>query len=184
MRRKNNASPDYKYCSIVRDIAVIGLLFASGMRISELCILKQNNIDLKNRTVLIYGKGSKEHIVQIGNDDVLKSISTYIDNFRSELDNTDYLFVNRLKERLSEQSVRNMINKYVDLAGIQMHITPHMFRHSFATLLLEADVDIRYIQNMLGHSSINTTQIYTSISTHKQKEIFESRHSRNGMKVK
>ena len=107
-----------------------------------------------------------------------------IETFRSELDNTNYLFVNRLNERLSKQSVRNMINKYVDLAGIQMHITPHMFRHSFATLLLEADVDIRYIQKMLGHSSINTTQIYTSVSTHKQKEILESKHPRNGMKVK
>ena len=182
--QKSNATSNYKYRSIVRDIAVIELLFATGMRISELCNLKQDNIDLINRTVLIYGKGSKERIIQIGNDDVLQSISTYIETFKSELGNTDYLFVNRLNERLSEQSVRNMINKYVDLAGIQMHITPHMFRHSFATLLLEADVDIRYIQKMLGHSSINTTQIYTSVSTHKQKEILESKHPRNGMKIK
>ena len=182
-QQKNTATTNYKFKSSVRDIAVIELLFATGMRISELCSLKQNNLDLINRTVLIYGKGSKERIIQIGNDDVIESISTYMDAFRPKLKMTDYLFVNRLNERLSEQSVRNMINKYADIAGIQMHITPHMFRHSFATLLLEADVDIRYIQKMLGHSSINTTQIYTSVSTHKQKEILESKHPRNGMRV-
>jgi integrase/recombinase XerD len=181
--QKSIATSNYKYNSSVRDIAVIELLFATGMRISELCNLKQDNLDLTNRTVLIYGKGSKERIIQIGNDDVLKSISTYKEVFLNKLEETDYLFVNRLNNRLSEQSVRNMINKYVDMAGIQMHITPHMFRHSFATLLLEADVDIRYIQKMLGHSSINTTQIYTSVSTHKQREILESKHPRNGMKV-
>ena len=182
-QQKNTATSNYKYNSSVRDIAVVELLFATGMRISELCNLKQHNLDLINRTVLIYGKGSKERIIQIGNDDVLQSISTYIETFRSKLEKTDYLFINRLNERLSEQSVRNMINKYADMAGIEMHITPHMFRHSFATLLLEADVDIRYIQKMLGHSSINTTQIYTSVSTHKQKEILESKHPRNGMKI-
>ena len=182
-QQKNTATSNYKYNSSVRDIAVVELLFATGMRISELCNLKQHNLDLINRTVLIYGKGSKERIIQIGNEDVLKSISTYIETFRSKLEKTDYLFINRLNERLSEQSVRNMINKYADMAGIEMHITPHMFRHSFATLLLEADVDIRYIQKMLGHSSINTTQIYTSVSTHKQKEILESKHPRNSMKI-
>ncbi len=84
---------------------------------------------------------------------------------------------------LSEQSVRLMINKYAELAGIAMHITPHMFRHSFATLLLEADVDIRYIQKMLGHSSITTTEIYTSVSMHKQKAILTEKHPRNNMEV-
>lgn len=182
--QKDTSTSNYKYNSLVRDIAVIELLFATGMRISELCNLKKVNVDLINRTVLIYGKGSKERVIQIGNDDVLQSLSTYIETFQSKLEKTDYLFINRLNERLSEQSVRNMIKKYADLAGIQVHITPHMFRHSFATLLLEADVDIRYIQKMLGHSSINTTQIYTSVSTHKQKEILESKHPRNKMKVK
>lgn len=183
-QQKDTSTSNYKYNSLVRDIAVIELLFATGMRISELCNLKKVNVDLINRTVLIYGKGSKERVIQIGNDDVLQSLSTYIETFQSKLEKTDYLFINRLNERLSEQSVRNMIKKYADLAGIQVHITPHMFRHSFATLLLEADVDIRYIQKMLGHSSINTTQIYTSVSTHKQKEILESKHPRNKMKVK
>ena len=77
-----------------------------------------------------------------------------------------------------------MINKYAAIAGIDLHITPHMFRHSFATYLLEEDVDIRYIQQMLGHSSIQTTEIYTHVSIKKQKDILVNKHPRNGLKVK
>ena len=93
----------------------------------------------------------------------------YRTEFNFELNNYNYFFINRLNNRLSEQSVRNMIADYTEKAKIQLHITPHMFRHSFATLLLEEDVDIRYIQQMLGHSSITTTQIYTHTSINKQK---------------
>jgi len=169
--------------SSLRDIAVIELLFATGMRISELCSLKQTDIDLKNKKVLIYGKGAKERILQISNDDVIKALISYQSAFSEVLARTDWFFVNRLNNRLSEQSVRLMIERYSKLAGIPMHITPHMFRHSFATLLLEADVDIRYIQKMLGHSSITTTEIYTNVSLSKQKEILEKKHPRNGMRV-
>lgn len=84
---------------------------------------------------------------------------------------------------MSDQSVRFMINRYAALAGIEQHITPHMFRHSFATLLLEQDVDIRYIQKMLGHSSISTTEIYTHVSSAKQKDILVNKHPRNFMVV-
>ena len=167
----------------LRDIAVIELLFATGMRISELCNLKYQDIDMENYSVLIWGKGAKERMIQIGNSDVISAITTYTSAFQSEITQGGWLFVNRLGHRLSEQSVRFMINKYVDLAGISLHITPHMFRHSFATLLLEADVDIRYIQKMLGHSSITTTEIYTSVSMHKQKAILTEKHPRNGMDV-
>lgn len=182
-KEKTNAKTMYQQKCIIRDIAVMELLFATGMRISELCSLKQENLDLENKTVLIFGKGAKERMLQIGNDEVITALTTYKTYFSDELSQTDWLFVNRLQNRLSEQSVRYMINHYADAAGIEMHITPHMFRHSFATLLLEADVDIRYIQKMLGHSSITTTQIYTSVSMNKQKEILEVKHPRNGMKV-
>ena len=94
-----------------------------------------------------------------------------------------FFFINRLNKRLSEQSVRYMISKYAKSAQITNHITPHMFRHSFATLLLEEDVDIRYIQQMLGHSSITTTQIYTHTSIVKQKNILTDKHPRNKMIV-
>ena len=88
-----------------------------------------------------------------------------------------------MQHKLSDQSVRFMINHYAELAGISQHITPHMFRHSFATLLLEQDVDIRYIQRMLGHSSISTTEIYTHVSSTKQKDILVNKHPRNQMNV-
>ena len=133
---------------------------------------------------MIFGKGAKERFIQIGNEQVLSALYQYKEAFANELTRTEWLFVNRLEGRLSEQSVRYMIVRYCQIAGIDMHITPHMFRHSFATLLLEADVDIRYIQKMLGHSSITTTEIYTSVSMAKQKEILRLKHPRNGMEVK
>lgn len=182
-REERAASTPYKHKTALRDIAVMELLFATGMRISELCTLKRANLDLQSKSVLIFGKGAKERFIQIGNEQVLSALYRYKEAFANELARTEWLFVNRLEGRLSEQSVRYMIVRYCQIAGIDMHITPHMFRHSFATLLLEADVDIRYIQKMLGHSSITTTEIYTSVSMAKQKEILSRKHPRNGMEV-
>lgn len=182
-KEKSQCRTQFQIKAVLRDIAVMELLFATGMRISELCSLKQADLDLENGTVLIFGKGAKERMLHISNENVIKALSNYKTAFENEHKNTNWLFVNRLQQRLSEQSVRNMINRYAKIAGIEMHITPHMFRHSFATLLLEADVDIRYIQKMLGHSSITTTEIYTSVSMNKQKEILKGKHPRNGMRV-
>ena len=159
-----------KYCSDLRDIAVLELLFATGMRVSELCSLRPEFVDLTEGTVKIYGKGSKERMIQIGNQDVLSAVKAYYGAFSNSIDATGWFFVNRLGHQLSDQSVRFMIRKYTNLAGIDLHITPHMFRHAFATLLLEEDVDIRYIQQLLGHSSIVTTQIYTHIASKKQRD--------------
>lgn len=149
------------------------------MRISELCSLKLSDIDLKNKTVLIYGKGAKERMLQIENPEVISALILYQQTFKEDIDSCGYFFVNKLRRKLSDQSVRFMINHYAKLAGIEQHITPHMFRHSFATLLLEQDVDIRYIQRMLGHSSISTTEIYTHVSNTKQKDILIHKHPRN-----
>lgn len=173
----------YQFKCCLRDIAVIELLFATGMRISELCSLKPSDIDLENNTVLIYGKGSKERILQFGNSEVISALATYQSTFKADISACGYFFVNKRKQKLSDQSVRFMINRYAALAGIEQHITPHMFRHSFATLLLEQDVDIRYIQKMLGHSSISTTEIYTHVSSAKQKDILVNKHPRNFMVV-
>ena len=181
--QKKLAVTPYQQKSILRDIAVIELLFATGMRISELCSLKSKDINLHEGDVLIYGKGSKERRIQIANDDIISLLKDYQSEYCSEIDNCGYFFVNRLKNRLSEQSVREMIKKYTALAAIDLHITPHMFRHSFATCLLEADVDIRYIQEMLGHSSINITEIYTHVAMSKQKDILANKHPRKGFKL-
>ena len=178
-KEKELAESEYQLHCSIRDIAVIELLFATGMRISELCSLKPSDIDLESKNILIYGKGSKERILQLGNQEVISALILYQQTFQEDIAACGYFFVNRLKHKLSDQSVRFMINHYTELAGISQHITPHMFRHSFATLMLEQDVDIRYIQQMLGHSSISTTEIYTHVSNTKQKDILLHKHPRN-----
>lgn len=173
------ATTNYKYKAILRDTTVLELLFATGARVSEICHLTPSNIDFSNHTIKIYGKGAKERIIQIENTDVLKTMKSYFMAHKKEISESGFFLVNKMNHRLTEQSVRAIINKYVTISGCDMHITPHMFRHSFATLLLEEDVDIRYIQKLLGHSSITTTQIYTHVAMAKQKEILITKHPRN-----
>jgi integrase/recombinase XerD len=166
---------------LLRDIIIIEFLFATGVRVAELCSLKEDDIDVATGKINIFGKGARERIVQICNSEVLKKLSEYKRVFEPEIKSAGYFFVNRLHRRFSEQSVRNAISNCARKAGIAQHITPHMFRHTFATLLLEEDVDIRYIQSMLGHSSIKTTEIYTQVALRKQKEILTLKHPRNKM---
>lgn len=182
-KQRTHAKTAYQRKNALRDAAVIELLFATGIRISELCSLKMNDINLYDRTILIYGKGSKERKVQIGNDDVTHILEEYKSSFLSEIQNCNHFFVNQNGTVLSDQSVRRMINKYTSLAAIELHITPHMFRHTFATSLLEADVDIRYIQEMLGHSSINITEIYTHVAMAKQRDILTAKHPRKDFHI-
>lgn len=176
---ETSARSEYQKKSCARDIAVLELLFAAGLRVSELCSLRANDLDLTQGVIRIYGKGSKERVVQITNQSVLDALNSYAEYSEPRISENDYFFINRLGHRLSEQSVRFMINRYAKMARLPEHITPHMFRHTFATLLLEEDVDIRYIQQILGHSSIMTTQIYTHVSTYKQRDILTARHPRN-----
>ena len=176
-----SSSTHYSDQVTLRNVLILELLFASGMRISELCSLRLSQINLNDYVIKIYGKGSRERLIQICNKNVQRLFDKYISNIN--ISNEDYVFKNRLGNRLSEQSVRYMINDYAHKANISQHITPHMFRHSFATLLLEEDVDIRYIQQMLGHSSITTTQIYTHTSINKQKSILYTKHPRNKIDI-
>ncbi len=174
---------DYKRKNLVRDIAVLEMLFASGLRIGELCSLKNTNINLKDKILKVNGKGSRERYIQITNQSVLKSLKKYQKVFANEIQSTGYFFCNNRGNKLSEQSARFMISKYARMCNAGIHITPHMFRHTVATLLLEEDVDIRYIQELLGHSSITTTQIYTHVSLSAQKRILTQKHPRNKIKV-
>lgn len=177
------AKSDYQIRSAVRNTAILELLFATGARVAEICTLRSDNVDLLGNSVKFYGKGSKERIIPIENFAVLSILRKYHSLFEKEIPDSGYFFVNKLGRRMTEQSVRNMISFYCKQCGVDMHITPHMFRHSFATLLLEEDVDIRYIQRMLGHSSITTTQIYTHVTSAKQKEILKTKHPRNKLNI-
>ena len=181
--QRTNAHTSYQKRNALRDAAVIELLFATGMRISELCSLSPSAVDLIDRSIRIYGKGDKERCIQIGNDYVVQILKEYRDNFDSEIGKCNYFFANQTGKQLSDQAVRRMINKYVRLASIELHITPHMFRHTFATSLLDADVDIRYIQEMLGHSSIHITEIYTHVAMSKQKDILATKHPRKDFNI-
>lgn len=178
-----NSMTEYEKLTAIRNTAIIELLFATGARISEICSLKTENIDLTAKTVLIFGKGSKERIIQIENDDVIAILHQYIKVFSDGIRSDGYFFLNNRYTRISEQSVRTMIKNLEKQINSPIHITPHMFRHSVATLLLEEDVDIRYIQRILGHSSINTTQIYTHVTSSKQKEILRTKHPRNKIHI-
>lgn len=175
---QKEASTIYQKRNALRDAAVIEILFSTGMRISELCSLKPMDIDFYEQAILIYGKGAKERRIQIANNDVLSILIAYKKNFKTEIESCNHFFVNQSARPLSDQAVRRMINKYTSLAAVELHITPHMFRHTFATSLLEADVDIRYIQEMLGHSSINITEIYTHVAMAKQRDILTTKHPR------
>ena len=164
---------------ITRDIAILELLICTGIRVSEVSHLLKSNVFIRENTIIINGKGSKERIIYIDNQNLIQSLLSYQRLFQDEIEKSPYFFINRLGHHLSEQSIRFMIVKYCHLFHIDSHITPHMFRHTFATMMLEDDVDIRYIQEILGHSSITTTQIYTHMSAHKQKEIMSHKNPRN-----
>lgn len=183
MHKQSSNSTPCQVRTRLRDIAVLELLFATGVRVSELCFLRKDSINLSSGEIKIYGKGSKERLIQIGNKDVLSAISSYYSASSVDIESSGWFFVNRLGQRLSDQSVRNIVNRYTRLAGINQHITPHMFRHAFATLLLEEDVDIRCIQQLLGHSSISTTQIYTHVTSKKQRDILTAKHPRNRISI-
>lgn len=146
---------------------------------SEISNLKANQIDLNSGQVIIKGKGDKERIIQICNRETITLLKKYKKFSINRITAAgDYFLVNRFNNKLSDQSIRNIVSIFSNTAKIKTHVTPHVFRHSFATLLLEKDVDIKYIQSMLGHSSIMTTQIYTHVNKEKQKQILRSKHPR------
>lgn len=167
----------YGYIEAIRNIAIIELLFATGARVSEVANLKRECIDLQTGHITIKGKGNKERIVYVCNAETLSALKQYHCLAHSE-EVKEHFFVNRLGRRISDQSIRNMVKKLAATAGLSKRITPHVFRHSFATLLLEKDVDIKYIQSLLGHSSIMTTQIYTHVNRYKQRQILKTKHPR------
>lgn len=163
----------------LRNIVIIELLFSTGARVSEIANLREDMINLDSGIIRIKGKGEKERVIQICNAEAINILKRYSKLYGNKIEKAEgHFLVNRFRKKLSEQSIRGIVKKISQKSGVTKHVTPHMFRHSFATLLLEKDVDIKYIQTMLGHSSITTTQIYTQVNRGKQKQILKTKHPR------
>jgi len=172
--------PDTQIPQGMRDRAMLEMLYATGMRVSELTQLQVNHVHLEAGYVLIYGKGSKERIVPIGNE-AMKWARRYMGETRERLlkkRESPFLFVNRSGKPMSRQNFWKSIKAYGRRAGIRKRIAPHLIRHSFASHLLERGADLRSVQLMLGHVDISTTQIYTHVTGERLKKIHQRYHPR------
>jgi len=161
-----------------RNKAMLELMYATGLRVSELVNLKLHNIDFDMAIVRTFGKGNKERIVPIG-DYALDSLKEYIINYRDGMfkkNINDYLFLNNHGNKLTRQGFFKIIKKQAETKNIKTEFSPHTLRHSFATHLLDYGADLRTIQELLGHSNLSTTQIYTHISKEKLKKNYENFH--------
>ncbi len=164
----------------IRDRAIMDVLYASGIRVSEMVALNLSSIDFVAETALVCGKGNKERYANLGQYS-LDALANYIDNSRNKLTtdiDNEALFLNRYGNRLSDRSVRRMIDKYVDKMALKKNITPHSFRHTFATHLLNNGADLRVVQELLGHTNISTTQIYTHVTKEKLQSVYKDFHPR------
>ena len=159
------------------------MFFATGARVYEISNVRAENINLNSGLIRIMGKGGKERYIQISNTAVLDILRKYYAENEPEIKKSGYFFINNRGNRYTEQSIRLMLKKYTLKAGIQRKITPHMFRHSFATYLIEEGVDVSCVQQILGHSSIKTTQIYIHVAAKKQADILRELHPRNNMNI-
>ena len=164
----------------IRDHAILELFYASGMRVSELSGLKCGDINMDVGYVRCVGKGSKERIIPIGRT-AREAVRRYLEEIRAKMvksNGSDHLFISRLGKRLSRQSVWKLIKCYAVKANIKKPIKPHTLRHSFATHLLERGADLRSVQEMLGHSDISTTQIYTHVDRERLRHVHKKFHPR------
>ena len=165
----------------LRNKAMLELIYASGLRVSELCELKISNLHLSDKLIQVMGKGSKERIIPI-NDYAAKVLRNYLINARSLLlkagSDSNYVFLNKFGSHISRVGFFKILKELSSKCGIKKEVSPHTLRHSFATHLLEAGVDLRLIQEMLGHEDISTTQIYTHLSMKKVKDVYTSSHPR------
>ena len=171
--------PDIRRPIGQRNLLIIRMLYATGVRVSELVNICLNDINVDERTIKILGKGSKERIVVFGNN-TKEILTLYLDDGRNKLSkgNNDYLFLNKDGYKLSDRYVREIINDIIIKASISMHVSPHMLRHTFATSMLNNGADLVSVKDLLGHESLNTTSIYTHVSNEKIREIYNRAHPR------
>jgi integrase/recombinase XerC len=167
--------------SDLRDRAILETLYGGGLRVSELAGLDLADLQLEEGTALVRGKGGKERLAPLG-DTAASAILSYLPDRATLLGrlgrSTDAVFLNKNATRLDVRSVRRLLNARATLAGLKKAVTPHALRHSFATHLLNAGADLRAVQELLGHASLTTTQIYTHVTTHRLKEVYDKAHPR------
>ncbi|CAA9307135.1 MAG: Tyrosine recombinase XerD [uncultured Gemmatimonadetes bacterium] len=172
-------SPEHN--TLRRDLALLETLFATGARVAEICSLTPDDVDLGRDRIRIIGKGARERMVQLCHAQTVAALHEY--RLRTLDRRSRWFFSTPSGGRLSEQSVRTMLRRHASGSGLLLHITPHMFRHSVATLLHEDGADIRYIQHLLGHRSLATTQIYTEIGETSQRQMLVRHHPRRNVPV-
>lgn len=163
-----------------RDRAMLELLYASGLRVSEIVGLDLGNVNIETREVRVWGKGSKERMVLMGKP-AATALDRYIHKGRRELQgnsSTNALFINRYGKRLSERFLQKAISRYALAAGLGKRVFPHMVRHSFATHLLDGGADLRVVQELLGHANLATTQIYTHVTQNQARKVYLAAHPR------
>ncbi len=171
------AAPDATTLLGARDKAILETIYSSGLRIGELVALNLEDLDEFSGALRIRGKGKKERLVPIGGK-ALEAIREYLALSQARFGERDRgtLFINKAGRRLSDRSIRRKLNKYLIMAGLDTNISPHDLRHSFATHMLNAGADLRTVQEMLGHESLSTTQIYTHLTTRRLKEVYDASH--------
>jgi integrase/recombinase XerC len=163
-----------------RDRAILETLYSTGIRVSELVGINFGDIDETGQAIVIRGKGRKERIVPLGTH-AMKAILHYLGVMEANAvpnESTDPLFINKHTTRLSTRSVRRKVSKYLEQVGLDPAISPHTLRHSFATHLLDNGADLRSVQELLGHQSLSTTQIYTHLTTKRMRETYDQAHPR------
>lgn len=172
------AAPDLSKPQGLRDRALIELLYASGLRVSELVSLNKGQADLETREIRVVGKGSKERLVLIGKP-AARAISVYLSRGRPELSGkkrNSALFLNRSGGRIPARRVQKILDEHAARAGIRKRVHPHVLRHSFATHLLDRGADLRVVQELLGHASLSSTQIYTHVTKSQARKVYLSSH--------
>lgn len=173
-------APDINTPKGFRDRTILELMYATGLRVSEVANLLMTNVDFELEIIKTSGKGRKERLVPLG-DVALQFLDNYIHNIRPKIlgvKECEYVFISSYRKNISRQALWKVIKAYVVKAGIVKKVTPHTLRHSFATHLLEGGADLRSVQEMLGHASISTTQVYTHVSNKHLKEVHKKFHPR------
>ena len=175
----NNSSTVFGKFEAARDLAIIDLLVSTGIRIGEASNIKIEDIIYQEKIFLIHGKGRKQRLVYITCIETWNNIKNWIKIRNSYTKNSDYLFINRYGNKLGIHSIDALFNKYKKEANINPNATPHYIRHTFATNLLSNGADLRSVQEILGHSNISTTEIYTEVSNNRKKQVFKKYNMRN-----